>query len=83
MHNNNKLPNKFVVEFDTFHELTFKERLKILFGYNLKSVSKVIMNRRERKTWAHTKLQLTKQLDPDGELREEFDDQAEYGNYEK
>lgn len=67
----NKLPTNFVVEFDGFRRLTFKERLLILIGYNLTTLSKVIVNRRGGSVKAHTAVVLTKQLSAEGQTREQ------------
>lgn len=69
----NKLPNKFVVEFDSHHTLTLKERLMILLGYNIKTISSVMVNRRTQKVGAKTKLQLTKHVAAETEIRETND----------
>lgn len=65
-----KLPQKFVVEFDTFRKLTFRERLKILFGFNLLALVKVVVDRRNTSVKQSTFILLTKQVGVDGQIAE-------------
>jgi len=69
-----KLPNKFVVEFDEFKTLSRKERWKILLGYNLVVRSKVIVDRKNSSVKAGNQLFLSKHNDADEAIREMVDD---------
>lgn len=66
-----KLGNKFVVEFDGFRKLTLKERLLILIGYNLQTLSKVCVDKRNTSVKARTFVVLTKQVTPEGQAQQE------------
>lgn len=67
-----KLPNKFVVEFDGFRKLTLKERLLILLGYNIKTLSKVVINRRQTSVKARTFVVTTKEISAENESLNNF-----------
>jgi hypothetical protein len=66
-----KLPNKYVVEFDTFRRLSWPERFKVLLGFNLSVRSKVIVHARNGQAWTSCTVALT----PNTEATEQIKDQ--------
>lgn len=66
-----KLPSRFTVEFEEFKTLTFKERLQILLGYNLRVCSKVMVDRRNESVKAGSTVWLTKETTAQGVINEQ------------
>ena len=46
-----KIPNRFCIEFDTFKRWSWRERLKILFGYNLVVRVAIKVDKRDGRSW--------------------------------
>ncbi len=61
-HTERKLPQKFVVDFDDFKTLTWRERLKILIGYNLILRGKLMVDRRHADVRYAVNVLLTKHV---------------------
>lgn len=65
-----KIPNNTVIKFDGFRKLTLKERLMILFGFNLQAVCAVHIHRRDSSVKARANIVLTKVQTPLDQRRE-------------
>ena len=67
-----KMPNRFIVDFDGFRKLTRRERLKILFGWNLHTKTTVLVDRRNHVTPVKGRcdVSLTKERDAEGQVKE-------------
>lgn len=63
------LPSKFVVDQQFHRVLTFKERLKILFGYNLRADFATMVDRK-RGVMAKCEIKLTKEASAEDQKRE-------------
>lgn len=71
-----KLPSRFVSE-STFHRvLTRKERWLILLGYNLRVDNSVAVDRKRGDVGAKCVVNLTKNIDPNDEARDDADRNA-------
>ena len=46
-----RLPNRFEIQFDTFKKFTWRERLKILLGYNLVVRVAIKVDKRDGRSW--------------------------------
>ena len=46
-----KLPNRFEIQFDTFRKWSWRDRLKILFGYNLIVRVAIKVDKRDGRSW--------------------------------
>ena len=69
-----KLPARFVAEHSFHRALTFKERLLILIGYNLRMKTAVAVDRKRGDVGAKCEVTLTKNIDPSDEARDEAAD---------
>ena len=69
-----KLPSRFAVELDSFRALKFRERLKILIGYNLTCSVKLLVDKRDGRVWSEYKVGLTKQRTATEQQREAADE---------
>jgi hypothetical protein len=56
-----KLPNRFRVNLGFFRPLKFRERIKILIGYNLACDVSLLVDKRSGQVWNHCEVRLTKQ----------------------
>ncbi len=54
-----KIPNRFAIEFDEFRKFSFKERLCVLIGYNPVARVKVLVDKRDGRSWASCQVGLT------------------------
>jgi hypothetical protein len=46
-----KMPNRFCVEFDTFKRWSWRDRLRILFGFNLVVRVNIMVDKRDGRSW--------------------------------
>jgi hypothetical protein len=54
-----KLPNRFCVEFDTFRRLSLKERLCVMAGFNIVARVKVMIDKRDGRSWTNCEVGFT------------------------
>lgn len=70
-HTTKKLPNKFVFDAEDFHPLTFKQRIRILFGYNVLTRIKVQVDKRAIHPVRYkVELFLSEQRDAAGQIKQ-------------
>lgn len=69
---NTRLPNKYVVEFDTFHRLGWLDRWKVLLGFNLTIKSKVIVHTRNGQAWTGCTVAMTANTQPEEQIKDQL-----------
>lgn len=68
-----KLPRRFVVRLSHFRRFRWKERLKILFGYNALIECDVKIDKRDQQVWDHCALTLTKETNVENQRKQDHD----------
>lgn len=69
--NQPKLPNRFEVSFQNFRKFNWRERLKILCGFNAVVETTVRIDKRSGQTWQSSALTLTKEITADALVKDE------------
>jgi len=70
--NQTKLPNRFRINTENFTKFTFRERLKILLGYNLTAQVDTAIDKRDGRCWQRVKFNLTALRTADAQIQENY-----------
>ena len=73
---NHRLPNRFKCHFEAFRKLSWRERLKIALGFNLKIAVDVAVDKRDGRVWQNLVCTLTKEVNADGQVKTDMEKQA-------
>lgn len=68
-----KLPNRFRADTEYFRKLTWLDRLKIAFGFNLKVRIETAVDKRTQQVWQKVTVETTKAESQQGQLRDDND----------